>query len=502
MIDSLTPSDHRSLSRSGRDDARRTAVLEPVAVHAATADVARHLENIVANLPLIADMGYASVTLAVPDGGSLTAIGATRTITAVGPVVEDRIGTTLDGVAEDEAYTALASGEPVVGTRIRERGEAQYLTMANPVLDPGTRAVVAVIVRDIARTSHETPGRMEENFIRIADELVQLLCRQPLHSVEGAPFSTLRRPGDGVMRIDESGEVSYPSPNAVAIMRRAGYEERVRTSRAAELPGGGFGIVPALGTDRAIQREVSVGGRSLLYRTIGLPPGAFVLVEDITEAREQEAKLRVREATIREVHHRVKNNLQTVASLLRMQARRVDQDEAREALVEATGRVESMAAVHTLLAYSDFEQVDLYDVIEAAVASIKRGVAGESKGVRVDVTGERDIVLESATVSSLAMVVTELVHNALYHGLRVGESAEAPEGSVLVAFELADSVLRLSVSDSGLGLPPEFELGPSSGLGLSIVQTIVNQDLGGRVRVDRGLGSEMIGARFEVEVPV
>ena len=90
----------------------------------------------------------------------------------------------------------------------------------------------------------------------------------------------------------------------------------------------------------------------LLYRTVALKTGAAVLVEDITDARRRDAELKVKEATIREVHHRVKNNLQTVASLLRIQARRTDSEAAAHALAEAVDMVSSMAVVHELLAAS------------------------------------------------------------------------------------------------------------------------------------------------------
>ena len=508
MIEPAAPTTPNADRDHGGRPGARTASVGSLAAYAPTAREGLHLDNIVENLALIADMGYASVTLAVPDGGALRVVAATRTITAVGPSVDDRVGATLDPEGEPEAYQVLDAATSVCGTRHRERDGVAFVTVADPVVAEGAPDTpLAVLIRDVALVAHETPGRMEEEFERIADDLVALLCRHPLLDTGGAPFATVRRPGDGVMRVNAQGEVVYPSPNAVAIMRRAGYEERVRTSRAAEFPGGGFGIVPVLGTERAIEREAAVAGRTLLYRTIGLPNGAFVLVEDVTDAREQEAKLRVREATIREVHHRVKNNLQTVAALLRMQARRVGHDEARAALVEATGRVESMAAVHTLLAYSDFERVDLFDVIEAAVTSIRRGVAGECRGVSVEVIGERGTVLDAPTVSSLAMVVTELVHNALEHGLGFGAGEPAGrDGTVTVQFEVTDdpAVLHLSVSDTGVGLPPDFDITATTGLGLSIVQTIVTQDLGGTVRVDHALGSSEpgVGARFEVEVGV
>ena len=123
--------------------------------------------------------------------------------------------------------------------------------------------------------------------------------------------------------------------------------------------------------------QVEVAGRVLHYRSIALPQGVLVLVEDLTEARRAEREIELKQATIREVHHRVKNNLQTVAALLRIHARRVQSDEARHALAEATDRVASMALVHDLLAGSGEERVDFAAAATDIVGLVRRGLVGE-----------------------------------------------------------------------------------------------------------------------------
>ena len=123
--------------------------------------------------------------------------------------------------------------------------------------------------------------------------------------------------------MDSGGQTIYASPNAVNIMRLAGVEGSLTELPASALPGAAISITPVLGSHGALASEVEVGDRTFRYRSIALVQGALVLVEDVTEARRREQELKVKEATIREVHHRVKNNLQTIASLLRIQARRV-----------------------------------------------------------------------------------------------------------------------------------------------------------------------------------
>ena len=142
----------------------------------------------------------------------------------------------------------------------------------------------------------------------------------------------------------------------------------------------------------------------------------------MTDARRREQEIKVKDATIREVHHRVKNNLQTIASLLRIQARRSDSDEARRALAEATERVSSMAVVHDLLAGSDEELVDFADAARTVVDLVRRGLVGELSGIEVHVEGQTGSV-DAHTATSLALALAELVHNALEHGFAERDAA-------------------------------------------------------------------------------
>ncbi len=251
----------------------------------------------------------------------------------------------------------------------------------------------------------------------VAEELLDALRGGPFTDVRTSePFSAVRTAGDGVMRVGPLGTIAYASPNAVNIMRLAGVDSELTGMKASGLPGGGFGIAPALGTGQGVAVETPVAERVLGYRTIDLPAGALVLVEDLTEAHRREQEIKVKDATIREVHHRVKNNLQTIASLLRIQARRSDSPEVRRALAEATERVGAMAVVHDLLAGSDEERVDFSQVATTVVDLVRRGLVGEGHEVAVKVEGQTGEV-DARTATSLALALAELVHNALEHGI-------------------------------------------------------------------------------------
>jgi two-component sensor histidine kinase len=208
--------------------------------------------------------------------------------------------------------------------------------------------------------------------------------------------------------------------------------------------------------------------------------GALVLVRDVTELRHRERELMTKDATIREIHHRVKNNLQTVAALLRLQARRTRAPEARDALEEAVRRVGSIAIVHETLSHTPEELVD-FDDIAQRVAAMAGVVSAPETRVSPVVAG-RFGLLPGAVATPLALVLTELLQNALQHGL-VNGPGPAPAGAVLVQAARGPGQLRIGVDDNGAGLPEGFSLDAHASLGLQIVRTLVESELGGELAI-------------------
>ncbi|MDZ4170446.1 MAG: histidine kinase N-terminal domain-containing protein [Coriobacteriia bacterium] len=456
-----------------------------------TPRLSAHLENVAANLQLVADLAYADFALAAPDAsGRLVVVADARPATALAPVASSRVGARLDEREEPEAYHALATGQPAESGRRRVVRGITFTTTGFPVGEGASPT--GVLLRNIAEQVTLAPGRMETAFMDAAEELVDVLRAAPLLDVrDSSAFSTVRRAGDGVLRVSATGRVSYASPNAVNIMRIAGADGRVTDMQASALPGGGFAISPVLGTTGAIAVEAEVVDRVLGYRSIALPDGALVLVEDLTEARRRDDEIKVKEATIREVHHRVKNNLQTIASLLRIQARRTPSEDARHALGEAIERVSSMVVVHDMLASSDEERVDFAEAARTIAALVGRGLSGDDTRVRLQVSGSTGQI-DAPLATSLSLVVAELVHNAIEHGF-----PNDRQGGVEVTLRRGGDELVLTVRDDGVGLPDGFDPESSANLGLAIVRTVIEDDLRGTITY-----SGVRGATVTVRVPV
>jgi two-component sensor histidine kinase len=245
--------------------------------------------------------------------------------------------------------------------------------------------------------------------------------------------------------------------------------------------------------------ELEARGATVLFRVLPLHPegtaeGALVLVGDVTEVRNRDRQLLSKDATIREIHHRVKNNLQTVAALLRLQARRVESPDARTALEESVRRVASIAMVHETLAVSLDERVDFDGIVDRLLHSLS-DVAGAGTRVRLARTGSFGI-LAADVATPLVMVLTELVQNAVEHGF----PEDTDSGTVTVtAFRLGRR-MSVVVADDGTGLPDGFALDASDRLGLQIVRTLVTAELGGTLEVRPRARSR--GAEAVLDVPL
>jgi two-component sensor histidine kinase len=234
---------------------------------------------------------------------------------------------------------------------------------------------------------------------------------------------------------------------------------------------------------------VSVSLRAIPVRKRGERVGAIVLSRDVTELRHREQELLTKDATIREIHHRVKNNLQTVASLLRIQARRSHSDETRDALNHAMRRVGAIAVVHDTLSEGLSQNVDFDVVFDRVLLLIAEVASSHQTKVHPKFTGSFG-ELPSAYATPLALALTELVTNAVEHGLA------GREGEVEISAHRTKELLSVKVRDNGVGLG-EGKVG--TGLGTQIVRTLIQGELGGTIDWHTVMGS---GTEVTIDVPL
>jgi two-component sensor histidine kinase len=248
--------------------------------------------------------------------------------------------------------------------------------------------------------------------------------------------------------------------------------------------------LPLVVTGRAPWRiDIESGGvivtlRAIPLRLGGKRFGAIVLSRDVTQVRAREQEMITKDATIREIHHRVKNNLQTVASLLRIQSRRTHSDVAKDALGQAMRRVAAIAVVHDTLSEGLSQNVDFDVVFDRVLMLVAEVAAGSQQVVKPRLEGSFGI-LPSEYATPLALVLTELVTNAVEHGLK-----KKANGEVVITSRRSEETLSVAIRDNGAGLP-EGKVG--DGLGTQIVRTLVEGELGGSIEWQtlKGQGTEV-----------
>jgi two-component sensor histidine kinase len=235
-----------------------------------------------------------------------------------------------------------------------------------------------------------------------------------------------------------------------------------------------------------VSEEIERGEISALIQAIpllesGRANGAVVLLRDVTDLRRRDRILLSKDATIREIHHRVKNNLQTIAALLRLQGRRLESSEAQEAIEESERRIRSIAIVHEMLSRDVGDIVSFDDIVRQLVRVVEETVSSPELQLKFDVDGDAG-ELPGEIATPLAVVLNELMQNAVDHAFPQPDDGPA-QGKVRVGVRRESDMLIVDVVDDGIGLPRGFTLDRSRGLGLSIVHALVTGELSGSIEM-------------------
>jgi two-component sensor histidine kinase len=255
----------------------------------------------------------------------------------------------------------------------------------------------------------------------------------------------------------------------------------------------------ALRTRLPVTGEIERNDTSLLVHAVPLlegehAVGALVLLRDVTDLRRRDRLLLSKDASIREVHHRVKNNLQTIAALLRLQGRRLHSPEAQAAIEESERRIRSIAIVHETLSREPDEFVAFADIVGPLVRVAGETAAAPDDDLRFEVTGDAGW-LPGELATPLAVVLNELLQNAVDHAFP--RTGGVVHGTIRVHLARGEGQLVVDVTDDGVGLPAGFSLEGSGGLGLSIVHALVTTELAGAIEL-----ASHGGTRVRLTVPL
>ena len=469
------------------------------------------LETLTANWSLLADFALSDLVLWAPtwNDAGVTAVAQIRPATAPTTLGQDVVGTFAPKGRFHYLDRAEAFGQATI---IRELNAPLSPVGVEAIPVKWNEQVIAVIARHCSGAPR-VAGRLEQVYLESADSIFAMIS-------QGQPWSSdslneldrweLPRAGDGVIRLDEAGKVDFASPNAVSSFRKMGL--------AIDLMGQGFFEitkrmnVAAAGMSQPLIKlshggatgmaDLVGGGATLMLASHYLAPPSLpaaedrctvIVVKDVTDLREHQKELLSKDVIIKEINHRVKNNLQIVTSVLRLQGRRAGNFAVTEALADAQARIEVIAAIHDSLSREGATNVDFDALVVSLLGLIRHdGVALET------VVGGSFGTLNSRIATPLAMAVSELIHNAVKH-------SGATE--ILVSAKRDKGHLQAIVSDNGIGTvqsaAPLTQF-PNCGLGLIIVSDLIFGELSGHVTIEPMQLSEAanIGTRVIISIPI
>jgi two-component sensor histidine kinase len=399
---------------------------------------------------LIADLAFADLLLFLPveDSESFRIVGQLRPYTARTLHPADLVGEVVEPTWHPYVERAWREGR-------RQRSVEPILIDAEPVRVETVPVrhqgeIVAVLSVESPETPARPTGRLEAAYLGAAEALLEMVAVGTFPFVEAHDPTASPRVGDGLVVLDASGRVEFASPNATSAFRRMGTNAlplgQPLPHRAAIV------VAEAMAGGRPVESEIEAAGAVTDIRVVPLlrdagRRGALVLVREATELRRRDRVISRREATIREVHHRVKNNLQTVASLLRLQARRLgDHPQAVAALEDSVRRITSIALVHETLTEEFEGAVDMADVARRVVRMLEGSLGREDVHIELHTASVR---VDAAVATPLAVILNELIQNAVEHGLGDGP------GTVTVELRGGDDrPVELQVHDNGPGSTP------------------------------------------------
>jgi len=359
-------------------------------------------------------------------------------------------------------------------------------------------------LRDRAVNSYEREGKRYTDGI-VSDISEQKRAFQLIERLQRRTELILHSAGEGILGLDPDGKFTLVNAAAARLLGFAPSEligkemhAVVRHSCTDGTARGECAIYASIreGTERRVTDDVfsSSTGRSFPVEYISTPKleeggigGAVVVFRDIREAKAAQeriqASLKEKEALLREIHHRVKNNLQIVCSLLKLQSRGLEDSEAKRVFEGAGRRVKAMALVHeTLYQSGDLAGIDFSTYASRLVAQLLHSYGLSPRNVEAQLAVE-SVVLPIDVAIPCALILTELVSNALKHAF-----AGTRTGELRIAFQrLPEASWLLEVQDSGGAEALEGPPRPGSSFGLELVRLLTEQ-LNGSVHIERAPG--------------
>jgi two-component sensor histidine kinase len=453
--------------------------------------VVDHLLRLTASWSLLSDLSFSDMLLMArvdePNNRyeqHFVVLGQMRPNNRSTMINDDLVGTLHGHDAWPLVQLAFDSGTRIIGEVNVDAIDDVVPVWCVPVRFDGK--IVAVMVR-LQGPLRGPASLYEQAYLSIFERLCVMVADSTFpFREEGVAGPGLPRVGDGIILIDGEGRVEFATPNASNALHRMGVYGAAEGQTLSELGLRVRVVERSLEFAIPAMEEIDRGHDvAILFHCVpllehGLVTGVVTMLRDVSDLRQLNRLVLNKEAAVREVHHRVKNNLQTISSLLRLQARRSDEEETRIALGEAERRVRSIAVVHEVLSREPGEEVSFDEIVRSLVLLVEDTVLALHP-VEINVNGGLG-TLSTDLATPLAVALAELLTNAVEHAfIDFGGANNDHVGVVTLNLYLEDGNAIAEIRDNGRGLGEDFSLDVPTSLGLSIVRDIIRAQLHGTI---------------------
>ncbi|MBN1583543.1 MAG: histidine kinase N-terminal domain-containing protein [Anaerolineae bacterium] len=469
------------------------------------------LTKIAQDMPFVADVSRSDILLYARRTEQEMVLVAQASPHSTVPIHAHRMsGRRVTHADEPVLFRALRFRVRAKGNRRVIDGGAPVIQEVWPVRGDNSEIIGALTVEAslIAYVRHKTRSKVFQRAVRI---LQVMLLAGLLENVDSlSPFTA----SDGLLVADNQHIIRYASGIATEQYRKLGYLDNLVGRSLSSLDTGDEEMCArVLQNLQGCENEFDEHQRSLVRKAVPLiarhwqgswyqpwkwfqkrPVGILFAIHDATEEKQKARELEIKSAMIREIHHRVKNNLQTVAAILRMQSRRSHNVQVKQILGDSVGRIMSMAAVHEYLSREEGHAINIREVARRIIQQTKEGVLTPEKQIKINLEEGNNLYLPARQATACALIINELVQNSVEHGYE-----ERNVGTISISLLDEGEYVCIAINDDGEGLPSDFDLGHTDSMGLKIVQTLVQEDLGGVIEI-KNSGGVQATVRFSKKV--
>ncbi|OPA80278.1 hypothetical protein BVG16_05960 [Paenibacillus selenitireducens] len=442
-------------------------------------DIAQ-LQDLAKQLPIMANLAQADVFIdcLTSEGQAAIVVAESKPVTVSSLYTGSVVGQLAYVHHEPAVLYSLHSGQHITGSRgISQEQKEMHQNVAPITNARGQTIGVLIMERDMTNEIEQ------QRNVAMLQETTEQLSETLLHlAMHEDRMTGLMH--EGMILFDQERCITYTNRSADAWLEKLGFSAPSMGAFIAKLLPRNLEATP----NQMISHEFVTGSyalevKSMLLCKEGHPVGGLLLLRDLSELKEKEKELVMKSAFIQEIHHRVKNNLQTISGMLRLQVRRTSHEEVKQTYRDMIHRMNSIALIHDMLAYKGLEHIDLQEVMSRLCPMIIRSLTVPEQNIRLVMNEDQSLLLETEQATTIALIVTELLQNSIIHGFD-----QPMDRSPLITIDLqrTDEVICMTIADNGKGCA-DYRTAwedPSRHFGLNMVRTLVQGQLNGMFQIE------------------